>query len=496
MAQSSKREKTKRIILTITYAVSPLIMLSLICLTARKNLFLSLPTWSDELDYWREIYSFSKNGFNFGGSLFVGFDAAVGPLGAHSFSPILVWGLFSLIFPWGAHSILIYNLLLLCVTCLFFYVIGRPKGEQVVYSLVLFILFPPLYMYIFTSMIEVPLYAGLIAFFALYMRYRGDKEKYIFVMMLVIGGWVTLVRMTYIVVLFPAVMAATDFKVNRKAIRNLLIYVAAFLASYKIYNIFCATYPDWVTVAISNASGIHGKLGVIAANTKENIVRLFSLSSSSQTAVRYAYGTVIVFFGLFSFFKLENKKLKPSFDKENFAWFVMTGGLLTMMVTLYDIKDYRDFRTFAPILFMSMLFVFMKRGEEESTVKLKRWTLGVLILLMAFTHSKELTEDCVLGTKVEVVSELAKLETKNQDNSPKILATTFDINWGDIELMKSIPSKLGFQVFYNNYVGEENYGMVDYILTTESYVVNNPSVFENMRYVTKVEGYGVLYSND
>lgn len=485
MANENKRKK----FIILAYAalvLSPLFLLLLESTSVGKNLFLSLPTWSDELDYFREVYSFSNCGFKFGGSLFAGYEALHGPFGAHSFSPIVVYGLLSLIFPFNAHSILYINLALLCLTWLLLILLLKPQGRSIGYLIVASLFFAPLSFYLYTSMLEIPLYAGLILFFALFKKYLNEKKDIYFYLALVLGILITFIRMTYVVVLFPLLFAKTEYKLNLKTLRNMVIYVVAFLACYKVYNLFCAGYPGWVTAKISEAVSIKDKLAVIFYNTRDNLVRFFSFKGfEPETMLRYAYAFTLLVLLQASFFERKDNKIKLKFDRFWFSLFFMSAGLWALMIVLYDIKDYRDFRTFAPILFFVFMFVFVtdKQGKYD---KKQKWT-GLIFILFIMFMQNPLLADREVGDVKEVT-----LPVFDENNGALSIGATMDINWGDASLMEALPPNLGFKVFYNNDI-EYGIDYVDYVLTTKEFVSEHEALFEKLIYEADVEGYGVLY---
>ena len=148
MTEKSRGDK----LIGVCYAVlifSPLVVLLVQSLIHGMNLFLAVPTWSDELDYFREVFSFSHNGFNFGGSMFAGYEAAVGPLGAHSFSPLIAWGPFSML-GWNEHSILFYNTIFLCFSIAIYLFCVQPRGLKLALSFAVVCLYAPLNLYMYT----------------------------------------------------------------------------------------------------------------------------------------------------------------------------------------------------------------------------------------------------------------------------------------------------------------------------------------------------------
>ncbi len=487
MSNETKREK----LIYAVYAaliLSPLIVLGIQSFLVNKNLFFGVPTWSDELDYFREILSFKASGFSFNGSLFAGHEAVYGPFGAHSFSPILVWGLYSL-FSWTEHSILICNLFLLCLAYTIFVLINRPRGKELFFVCVIAYIYSPLYLYLYTSMMEVPIYAFVIIYFSCMYRYISYPTKLRGVMMIVTGAFVALLRMPYIVLLLPAVLLLSGYKFNKKTVRNLIIYVVAFLLAYKVYNLFCADYPDWVTHRISAAPGIVGKLKVVYSNIIINLKRYFGFSTTpAQIALRYVYGFTILLFLIKSLFRVNNKKLEFKFEGKAFSMFVMLGGLFAIMVSLYDIKDYRDFRTFGIVLFFALIYLFTERKGD-----LLYKYIGVFFVLILFFTSfyDGLTRDRVIVRKA-ITYEAFKEEFSDVSIEGKAIGATWDINWGDAGLLKSIPGKLGYKVFIE---GEEieNLDSVDFVLSSYKYMGKHPELGEKLEFMFDVDRKYLVY---
>lgn len=511
MMENGKNIKVKNILSDIAkilpLAAAPFLIMLILSMITGKNLYLSVPTLSDEIDYFREMYSFSQVGFNFGGSLYAGYEATAGPLGAHSFSPIVAWGIPALIFNWNEHSILIINLCLLSLAWIIFYINCRPQKAEYFLVLGLAFLYAPLIMYVFTSTIEVPVYAGLIVYSSLFIKYGRNRKKSTMIWMFAVGALTFFMRVTYIVILFPAIWAVTDYEINKKTVRNMIIYVVAFLAAYKIYNIFCAGYPVWVTEKISNAQGFIGKLKVIAGNTLVNKDLFFTFKAErSQTSVRFAYLIIVILLGTASFVH--------HFDRKKFSLFFMTGGLWVIMMTLYDIKDFRDFRMFAPIIFMVLLIETAdnasggrtgitddNHGKEPASKFIEnhgilKLAMMVLFAVVFFACDKTmLTEDRAITQTVETDTAFSDLATVRSDGTPKVLAVTMDINSVNVELAKSVPAQLGYKFFYCDWDHDITIDMlddIDYMLTDQVFIDYRPDIMEHLSYI-KETSYGYLY---
>jgi len=263
----------------------------------------------------------------------------------------------------------------------------------------------------------------------------------------------------------------------------------AFLFTYKVYTLFCADYPDWVTHKISEAPGIVGKLKVVYFNTLTNFKRYFAFSSTpAQITLRYVYGFTILLFLIKSLFRIKEKKLEFKFDGKAFSIFVMLGGLFAIMVSLYDIKDYRDFRTFGIVLFFALMYLFMQRKEDY----LYKY-IGVFFVLILFfaSFNEGLTKDRMVVRNAITYDAFEKNLSK-EDVEGKAIGATWDINWGDVGLLKSIPPELGYKVFIEG-EEEEHLDSVDYVLSTYKYIGKHPELAQKLEFMFDVNRKYLVY---
>lgn len=492
-------------ILWILLILSPIVLLAVESLIYGQNLFMGVPEWSDELDYWREMYSFSRCGFDFGGSLFFGYDAQVGPLGAHSFSPIAAWGLFSGFFAssMGSHAIVWINLAMLTVAWLIFVLLVKPDYIKSIIAIALAYLFPLTVLYIHSSMIELVCMAGLIVYFALLYRWKIEEEKdkkagKWFLIALLVGIWCTMLRPTYVVILFPAIWMKNKFKINKYTIISMIAYVVAFGVFYNLYGMLCADYPDWVTSKISAAVGIRNKLSIVYHNAIGNLKMYFGPKSADlcQVGMRYFYFVIMLFAGVRAFVGDNDEKAKQNGEENSvraseknppnrlyLSIFIMMFGLWAMMILLYDIIEWRDFRAFAPICFgATLLMVLLEKGKKS---------LGVLsavyacLLISFFVSGINFVETKNYEQARDLSAYFEMLETEDENGEPRTLAADFELNWCDISVLGSVPAKLGYQVFYGSYDADV-YGQADYVFAPFDMEIDGEPV-------STVPGYGIIY---
>lgn len=477
----------------ILLILSPVLLLLLESLIEGQNLFLGVPAWSDELDYWRECFSFSENGFHFGGSMYVGMDAVVGPLGAHSFSPLAAWGAFLWLFRTGAgaHAIVWVNLILLMAAWALFTVLVKPDLKLTAEALLMAFLYPETILYLHSSMIEMAVMAGLILYFSLLVRWNREEKKVWFILLMLAGVWCVCMRVTYIVILFPAIWKKNAFRLNLKTFLSLAAYVVCFGIFYKLYNLFCSDYPGWTTSKLTKAEGMQGKLSLILTNAKENLVRFFSPRSAdlSQVGMRYFYFLLILLLVVLAI-TAAREKTDPFRDRIWLALAISLGGLWLMMVFLYDIKDWRDYRTFAPLAFGTFLFLLCEQRKKFTKICL--WLLGCFVVMTFTVSGVDFIRDKGETECLDLSDAFSALETEDEEGRPLTVGTDQDLNWCDISVMQSLPSELGLQIFYED-ITEENIGDVDYVFVTEETVSKDPDLFEQLETVAEVEDYGTIY---
>lgn len=513
VAYKSIQNRITEKVLWVLIILSPIIILLMQSAISRQNLFLGVPEWSDELDYWREMYSFSANGFSFGGSMFFGYDAKLGPMGAHSITPIAAWGPFFWLFRMniGIHAIVWTNIFYLMLAWTIFVFLLKPDVIKSTAAALMAYFYPLTILYLHSSMLEIVCMAGIIIYFSLLYKYHISEKRtnLQFVLLLLIGSWCTFLRPTYIVLLFPAIWMKNKFKINLKTILSMLAYVIAFGIFYKVYGMFCADYPGWITSKLTNMVGIRNKLFFLGSNAKNNLIHYFSPKSADlcQVGLRYFYLTITVFTLIISFKKnnatsneekLTSKNYsdkisnnntnkiskKLTINRMNLSLFILMFGLWFMMIVLYDIIEWRDFRAFAPICFGVVLFFFT---EERSKVNLRILAAACAVHLLMYSLSGvNFIDTKTYPIFTDLSSYFSELELTDGAGRPRTIAVDYELNWLDISIMSSVPSKLGYQVFY--YESNENdYIKADYIFIPEG------KTTESGEFVTNIPGYGNVF---
>ena len=185
--------------------LAPWIQLAVISLVTGKNAFAAYPTWSDELDYWRNLYNWSHVGLPGGYNGIVEKQAPIGTLSVHGLTPLLLYGGFVKLFGLGFHSIVIFNALWISLASLSFCLLVKPRPLTSLALAVLLMTFVPSMLYCFTSMTEQFNYALLLFFLAFLFRRQQSGSRWALVFCWITAVVACLYRITFFVLFIPLV---------------------------------------------------------------------------------------------------------------------------------------------------------------------------------------------------------------------------------------------------------------------------------------------------
>ena len=179
----------------------------------KTNLFMGYPHNSDEFCYWRVLYSFSKNGFDFASTCGnYGSDAPIGPLGEHGLSTLFAWPGALLLGNVNAHTIFLWNLLILSISLLVLYIAAKPNVLECVLIVGVIMCNSVVQEQWYSHMMELPCIAVIIICFSFEIAYRRDGKNLWLVLGLIAALWATCMRICYIILVFPFIVSLWNIK--------------------------------------------------------------------------------------------------------------------------------------------------------------------------------------------------------------------------------------------------------------------------------------------
>ena len=483
--QKANRNRALHLCAALFFIASPLLIMLVLSALAGQNMFLSKPYLNDEVGYWRVMYSVKECGLNFGptGGL-PGRNAPIGPLESHGLGPLAAWLWYALCFPFTESALVIASFILLSLSLLLFYLIVKPSDKQAVLMAAFIMLFPPLVRYINLSMMEIPCYASVIVYIALLYRYEKSRSFSWLVLLLLSGLYCALLRLSNVVLFFPAILIFCDNRWGWKLPLCLLAYALGVLLLNSFVNLFIAPYPDFVSSLSECASWkevILSLLRNLLGNIR-NMLNPFSDHSLPQAVARYYYLALVLFFLVASFLKVSASGLRLTWRWEYVGMLGVAAGSLALVLLLYDVFDWRDYRTLSPIAFVLVLWLLLRWPMEGRGFRVALASLLVFGALMAPDSYSHVAQDNRFFDTGRTGADYSQLF----GSEPCTLGL-----YGDtypLSLAMDVPPQVGISA--GLYDGIPDCRGMDYVLSRSG----DPSPSgEYYSLVGEMEGYGMLY---
>ena len=486
-----KSPRYLRLLSLLLLVASPVLVMLLLSLMSGQNMFLSKPIFNDEMSYWRLMYSISERGFDFGSTEhLVGYVAPYGPLDSHGLSPVAAWLWYVLLFPMTDSALVIAGVIMLSAALLLMYIIARPGISETLLIALFTLLYPPLVRYINLSMMEMPCYACVIVYMALLLRYEKEqigalpRSFWTLPLLFVCGLYCTLLRMSNVVLFFPAILIFCHNRLSLKLLLCLVLYALGTLAFNYCFSLFVAPYPD-ALYTLMQSDSLTELLRGLWLNTRTNIINYldpFSDNSLPQAMARYFYLLVLLALLGKTLLKREGGRLRLTWRWAYFGVFAAGAAGLLIVLTIYYVFDWRDYRTLAPLAYAMTLWLLLRWSGEGRGFRLGLAALMLFGLLMAPESYGHVAQDPRFYPDESTGLDYSEL-FGDEACTLGLYGTAYDL-----ALMKDVPANVGIcgGIYEENTHG---YGM-DYILSLPGDPAPSPEYYE---YYAPMEGYGDLY---
>ncbi len=378
----------KRRTLTVAawaFAVAaPFLLLAAVSLVIGRNAFGACPVWTDELDYWRGVFSWMKVGGAAGYSGVNEHAALMGTLSVHGFAPLLLYGWFAKLFGWGFSSVVLCNALWISAGALVFVLLNRPKAGTALGLGLSLAVYGPAVLYCATSMTELANYGMLLfylAFLTRLWRVRREAGEKAGASAPVTAGLPSLIlasltvlfccayRITYVGLFLPLIVIACD---GRWSGRMALSFLAALLASlftYYISQLYASPFSAGFLYNLLRVGSPGMAARMFLSHAKANLIDYFirPTGNAMESLQRWLYCGVAALCLLRSFVWVAKRdgraRVRFGWDGFSFLAFVMLFLPFALVVCLYETNDWSDYRTLAPFLWL-VAAAFLIRGER------------------------------------------------------------------------------------------------------------------------------------
>lgn len=388
-----------RILLAVGVIFVPLITaLGLLYIRHGGHFWDLTPIWSDEIFYWHQAKTFAATGFNNG-------YYTVSEIPAPLFSRYYAWGPFIALFygipaffGWHLASITLINLGLLTIALAVWVSVLRPSILQSLAAILLMALFTPFIIYSSSSLLPVlqqAIAVSLSVGFFVLLR-PSPPSRPLIIALLVIISVAALIRVTWALLFIPALVLAVRHRSLWVMARMALFGAVLMIAYVFVFDWLSAPFPN-LSTGIETPQLYFARLTTMFKALQRNLTQL-TQGNELEVHLRWQYVALtaaMIVWGLFlaSWRIWRGRQANQNNSKINRAAFTHTLheiilygylllSVLALVMLLYELQQWRDYRQLAPILLLcGLLLIAYKRW----------WVIVPLIISFAMVLPPALT---------------------------------------------------------------------------------------------------------
>lgn len=314
------------------------------------------PAWSDELVYWHQAATFRSHGF--GGGYYT-IDEAPAPVsflhfGAHGpLFAALLGGLFAWV-GWEPQYGPLFNGAVLAAATLAYFALVRPSWLKAVVTGAVLLTFWPLILYLTSTMQESLHQAFAIVLAGLFtrvVRERHELDVRLYTATVALVCVAALFRPTWALLLLPLFVLRQEAWSPRRVLAAVGVAVPVAGAFFVAMNVVAAPFPGFIASLTAAAGRSPAEAVRLLAEHFEQSAESAFAGHELMLALRVAIAGVIV---VSAVALVRQRRRGGDLGLPLFHLLNLVPQVLLVLV-LYDVGGWRDYRVFAPHLLLSVL---------------------------------------------------------------------------------------------------------------------------------------------
>ena len=341
------------------------------------------PDMSDAIMYWHQIKTFAAVGFS-GGYYTVGEEpAAASFTHFYAWGPwyIVLYGLIGKVAGWSLWSPMLFDVTAVTLALLGAVLLIRPNSRQLVLVLLVLLTYWPLHLYLPLAMQEPFHYAVAILVAGIFYRlvvHEGAVPHWLLGAALVMILGAGLVRPTWALLLLPLATIMVEKRPHGHTTRGsrfrqevfrdwpLLPACAAIAGLFLLYLYVAAPFPNRWTfdVQLLLRSPVAVLQSLVAVTTVQGMTFLWpDFENPVWTLLRYQALGIVLCMTVLQFKRSghEAEQVAPGRQPwrraERLTHILNLGLIVLLLVMLFDVGSWRDYRVVAPHLLLSLLLL-------------------------------------------------------------------------------------------------------------------------------------------
>jgi len=338
--------------------LTPFLMVGVISVILGKNGFSAIPVWSDELDYWRSVYSWVNHGMRAGYTGIGELTPEIGVLSVHGLGPILLYAWFARLFGWGYSAIILCNALWVSAGAVVLLALVRPKARTALLLSLSMLLYAPFVLYACTSMTEMANYGLLLAYAGL--LYRLDQKASLQALLLTVAltTFLSVYRIIYFLLYLPVAFVACGKRISWRLVFWLLVTVVVSYGINVVSRMITSPYESGFLYHFLRAEPREAAL-MFYYHALDNLQDYFvrEMAHGSEAAQRWLYCIIMALCGVGALLK-----------KNRLRGLCAAGFLLLLLpwmvvILFYETQDWADYRSLAPFLWLVIAGFILRGGK-------------------------------------------------------------------------------------------------------------------------------------
>ena len=500
LPKSAIRPRARTIAAWAFLVSSPFWLLLLASLLKGHSALASVPVWTDELDYWRAVYSWLHVGFGAGYSGIGELTARLGTLSVHGIAPILLYALPASLFGWSYASIVILNSAWISLGALVYVLLCRPKALAAVLLGAGLMIYAPVILYCVTSMTELANYGLLLMYLALLAQLYQSRHRAreLPAKRRSLAGGIALLactavvllccayRITYVVLWLPLLWIAFDGKPSMGLLMSLLLMLLLTAGLYVWTARMASPFAAGFLYNLLRTGDVGLSVQMFLSHGKANLMDYFILPPGNpmEAAQRMLYCGMMALTLLGSWVRVQRvdgrTRLVTGLNRLNAMAFLMLFLPFLIVVSLYETNDWADYRTLAPFLWL-VFAACVTAGRKALPALFLAGSAAVLVFLFtlapvgAFSDAARFTPAAPSAEMQELASAIPY-----EPDAADPFRNTVRTDLFTLDTVRLLHPGLGIQTgwFTEDSVGKSEWVLTDYLkIPLEGYtlVVKNGS---------------------
>lgn len=451
---------------------APFLLLAAISLATGRNAFATYPVWSDELDYWRNLFTWDAVGLRTGYNGLLEEFARVGTLGAHGFTAVMLYGWFVKLFGLSYHTIVICNAVWVSLGAAAYCALIRPRPARAALLALCLMLYAPAVLYCASSMTEMFNYALMLfylAFLGAYLRGRSPWMLLLACLTVTVG---CLYRITYFLLFIPVILCYARMKPGLRMAVAALLAAAVSVGCYLLTSAVTAPYTQGFLYHLLRAPDAGTFVQMLLSHTKSNLIDYFgnTVGTPMEHAFHWLYlGTAgLCLAGTFAAVERGEGRLRlrRRFEPRLLGCFLMLMAAFGIIVVLYETNDWSDLRTLAPFLWLVLAYLIT--AGRLTVPRVAAAGMAVTLAVMLALPPTGMFAEPAHFEKPEYSEDLAKTIAEYLIPDPDAqnpLTNTVRLDVNTLQAMEQIPPEFGLQYgwFTTESTGKSRWILTDHL---------------------------------